>query len=67
MKVSHKFNPIRNDCFDATEGDIHVRIAAHRHIILVDVTQGNESRGFEIDLITLHRLLRDEIRRVYAN
>lgn len=55
MKVAQKHNPLRNDCFEASERGVRVRIAAHRNIILVDVNGAQA----ELKLDQLAWLLRD--------
>lgn len=79
MKIARKPIHALEDCLDVSqtghfggggryikhgEGVVHVRLSTHGHRIIANVEQGNDCREIELDVLSLHRIIRDEIRRV---
>jgi hypothetical protein len=59
MKCAKKAIQAHDDCFNATEGDAHVRIMRFRHMIIVDASTDRTECRAEITLSQLAYLLRN--------
>ena len=66
MKVKRKPVFLREDCFDASEGQISVRITRHRHEVIATMVNGDDEIELPMKLKQLWELLRAEARRVHG-